>query len=58
MVPILFSLAMSPMDTAGIKKRYTRGTMSNNIRKSDWPKRKKVFVKKYPFTTAKITKKI
>jgi hypothetical protein len=58
MVPILFSLAMRPIETAGIKKRYTSGTMSNNVRKSDWPNKKKVLVKKYPFTTANITRKI
>ncbi len=44
--------------TAGIKKRYTRGIILNSDRISDWLKRKKVRVKKYPVITAKITRKM
>jgi len=47
-VPRLFSLDMSPMDTAGMKKRYTRGTIPNNTRISDSLMRKNCIMKKYP----------
>jgi hypothetical protein len=46
------------MVIAGIKKRYTRGIMLNSERMSDWLKRKKVRVKKYPVITANMTRKI
>ena len=58
MVPKLFSRAIRLIVTAGIKKRYTKGIILNSDRISDWLKRKKVRVKKYPVITAKITRKI
>ena len=57
-VPISFSRAINPIVMAGIKNKKTNGMISNNDLKSDWPKRKNLLVKKYPFTIAKITKKV
>jgi hypothetical protein len=34
-VPRLFSLEIRPMETAGIKKRYTKGTIPNSDLISD-----------------------
>jgi hypothetical protein len=46
MVPKLFSLDINPIDTAGMKKRYTRGTIPNNTRMSDSFIRKNWMLKK------------
>jgi hypothetical protein len=57
-VPRFFSRAIRLIVIAGIKKRYTKGIMLNSERMSDWLKRKKVRVKKYPVITANMTRKI
>ena len=45
-VLILFSLDINPIETAGTKNKYTRGTISNNALRSDWPNKKKGISKK------------
>jgi hypothetical protein len=57
-VPRFLSLATKLMEIAGIKNKYTNGVILNNALIFDWFIRKKVLVKKYPFTTANTTKKM
>jgi|TARA_Y100000294_G_scaffold143866_1_gene138631 hypothetical protein len=46
------------MEIAGIKNKYTKGVILKSALIFDWFIRKKVLVKKYPFTTANTTKKM
>ena len=55
-VPMPFSLEIRPIDTAGMKKRYTIGIILNSTLMSDSFIKKNCILKKYPFINAKTTK--